>query len=212
MSEYNTKVYRKPGGNELVVASGGTITLETGAVVNGLSGALSGKLASGSFDLTAHVFGARQLASAETLSTGVGGIITSSADAPQLAHNSSVDMSLYLNYASAVVAAIQPISFSLPQDLSTAAGLTIELKGETVGTASAADAAQGFDIRCWSGVGDTEMGSTHPNFTSTPSWKGITIASGDLTTGLISWVLVPSAHANRPFKLYGARARYTRTS
>lgn len=211
---YNAKVYRTQGATAMVVASGGQIQIEAGGGITGLgaAGALPGKLASGSFDLTAHLFMGRNLASAETLATGVAPFLTASADAPQVALTSSGDQSMYLNYASAVVAGVKVLPFSLPQDLSTAAGLTIELKGETAGTASAADAAQGFDIRVWSGVGDTEMGATHPNFTTTPTWKGITVASGDLTTGMINVTLVPSAHANRAIRLYGMRARYTRTS
>ncbi|CAA2142753.1 hypothetical protein [Hyphomicrobium sp. ghe19] len=31
MSDANTKIYRKPGGNELVVAAGGKLTVEPGA-------------------------------------------------------------------------------------------------------------------------------------------------------------------------------------
>jgi len=33
MSDQNTKVYRKPGGNEMVVASGGKITVEAGGAI-----------------------------------------------------------------------------------------------------------------------------------------------------------------------------------
>ena len=215
MANYQTKVYRKQGGNEMVVASGGTLTLEAGAVMSGLglAGVLPGNLAQGTIPLGQHLFAARQLASAETLSTGVTAIITASADSPQLALTSSGDQSLYLNYASAVVSGIKLPPVAMPADIATAGGLTIELFGECVGTATAADAAMGFDVRCWSGIGDTEMGATHPNFTSTPSWKGITVASGDLNaTANLNITLVPSAHAGRALRLYDMRARYTRSS
>ena len=33
MSDQNTKVYRKPGGDEMVVASGGKITVEAGGTI-----------------------------------------------------------------------------------------------------------------------------------------------------------------------------------
>lgn len=33
MADQNTKVYKKPGGDELVVASGGKITIQTGGII-----------------------------------------------------------------------------------------------------------------------------------------------------------------------------------
>ncbi|MFC3206871.1 hypothetical protein [Aquamicrobium soli] len=33
MADQNTKVYRKPGGDEMVVASGGKITIQAGGVI-----------------------------------------------------------------------------------------------------------------------------------------------------------------------------------
>lgn len=38
MSDYNSKVYLKQGGDELVVESGGKITLKAGSQLNGPSG------------------------------------------------------------------------------------------------------------------------------------------------------------------------------
>ena len=40
---YQPKVYRKQGGNELVIASGGTLTVESGAIVS--NSAISGNVA-----------------------------------------------------------------------------------------------------------------------------------------------------------------------
>lgn len=225
-SHYVTNVYREPGGATMVVASGGSLRMEpgstfemaTGVTVKGLGANLPGQLASGQMDLSPYLFHAREVASGETFSSG------STATAaffygqlgpdttPVLNMTSSGDQSWYLNWASAVVDGIKLDPIVLPNDLSTAAGFTVELKGESIGTGTASDAAAGFDIRCWSGVGDTEMGSTHPNFTSTPSWKGITIASGDLTTGALNITLVPSAHANRAIRVYAMRGRYARSS
>ena len=201
---FNSKVYRKQGGAEQVVASGGTVTFEPGSTVAGFPY---------TYPLGPWLFSARQLASGETLTTGIGpAIITSSADNPQLGLTSSGDQSMYLSWASAQVAAIKLAPIAMPEGLSTAGGFVVELKGESIGTATAADAAAGFDIRCWSGVGDTEMGATHPNFTSSPSWKGVRIASGDITTGPLNVTLVPSAHAGRAIRLYDARIRFNRTS
>lgn len=221
-----TNVYREQGGATMVVASGGSLRFEagstfelaTGVTVKGLGANLPGNLASGTIDLNNHLFNARELASAETFASG------STAPAaffygqlgpdttPVLNLTASGDQSWYLSWVSGNVDAIKLNPIALPVDLSTAGGLTIELKGESIGTGTASDAAAAFDIRCWSGVGDAEMGASHPNFTSTPTWQGITIASGDLTTGLLNITLVPLTHAARALRLYGARARYVRSS
>jgi hypothetical protein len=218
-SEYVTKIYREPGGSTMVFASGGTLRFETGAVISGLAGALPGNLASGHLDLSPHLFHAREIASGETFTSGstaptaffygqLGPDTT-----PVLNLTSSGDQSWYLSWASAIVDAIKLDPIAVPSDLSTAGGLTIELNGECVGSATAADAAMGFDIRCWAGVGDTEMGATHPNFTTAPSWKGITLSSADVAPGdVLNVTLLPSAHAGRSLRLYGARARYARSS
>jgi hypothetical protein len=224
---YNTKVYREQGGATMVVASGGslrfeagsTMELATGVTIKGLGANLPGNLASGHMDLGPHLFHAREVASGETFASGstaptaffygqLGPDTT-----PVLNLTSSGDQSWYLSWASAIVDAIKLDPIAVPTDFSSAAGLTIELNGENIGSATAADAAMGFDIRCWAGVGDTEMGATHPNFTTAPTWKGITLSSADVAAGdVLNVTLVPSAHAGRALRLYGARARYARTS
>jgi hypothetical protein len=194
----------------LNVASG-TLVMATGQIK---AAALAGNLKNGYLALGPWLMAARQLASAETLATGVAPFITASAgDAPPLALTSSGDQSFYLNYASAVVAGIKLPPIAAPVDLSTADGMTFELYGESIGTGTASDAAAAFDIRVWSGIADTEMGSSHPNFTSTPSWQGITVASGDIVGGApFNITLVPLAHAGRAIRLYDMRGRYVRSS
>lgn len=192
----------------------GHLDLTSGSV------ALPGALGQGFIDLSPYIFGARQLASAEQFIAGSsaetafwGGILyggTATAGTPAMVLNSSVDQAFHLNYASAVVVAIKLPPIFMPGDMSTAGGLTIGLFGESVGTGTASDAAAGFDIRCWAGIGDTEMGATHPNFSSTPSLQTISIASGDLTTDVLNITLVPSAHAGRAIRLYGGRITYTK--
>ena len=207
---YNTKVYREQGGATMVVASGGAIRIEAGGTINGLTNGLPGNLASGSIDLGPYLFSARKMSSAENFATGALHITTTGN--PSLEVNSTVDGAGYLNWASADVTAIQLPPVDMPNDLATGGGLRIDLYGESVGTGTASDAAAGFDVRCWSGQGDTEMGATHPNFTSTPGYQTVAVASGDLTTGPLTIRLVPQAHAGRPFRLQGGRLRYTRSS
>ena len=125
--------------------------------------------------------------------------------------NSTIDHVWLLQWASAQVAAIATLPISLPNDMSTAGGLTIELFGETVGSASAADAQDCFNILARFGVGNASAaGTTHPNFTTTPSWKGITVASGSVTTDTLSIQLTPQTHANQQLNLYNMRASYTK--
>ena len=206
------------GGTVMTVASGSTFLLAGGHLDAG-AGRITqpGSLAIGYLDLCPHLFTARQLASGETVASGTsdpsaffGGVLMPDGVTPSLALLSSLDRISRLSWTSAQVAAIKLPPIAMPGDLATAGGLTIELYGESVGSGTASDAEAGFDIRCWADLGDTEMGATHPNFTTTPSYQGITLASGDVTTGVLNVILVPSAHAGRAINLYGMRARYTK--
>lgn len=226
---YQSKVYHEressaevvASGGKIRVESGGEINLESGGVFNGSSGQvnLPGSLAKGYIQLGPYLMGARQLASAENFIAGTsaesgfwGGMLIQGATAatPQMSLTSTGDQSFYLEWASAVVVGIKLPPIEMPGDMSTAGGITVNLYGETVGSASAADAKDAFDIRAWMGIGDTEMGATHPDFTSTPDYKSITLASGDVTTGVLNLTLVPEAHAARAIRLYGGRIDYTK--
>ncbi len=212
------KVQHASGSQNMIVASGSTFDLQ-GGTINAAAGRITmpGSLAIGYMDLSAHLFTARQLASGETLASGssapsafFGGLLMPDGVTPSLALLSTVDRISRLSWTSAQTAAIKLPPIAMPGDLATANGLTLQLYGESIGTGTASDAEAGFDIRCWADVGDTEMGATHPNFTSTPSYQGITLSSGDVTTGVLNVILVPSAHAGRAINLYGMRASYTK--
>ena len=182
---------------------------------------LPGTLQQGFIDLGPHLFAARNVASGETVASGsttptafFGGLLMPDGQ-PGLGMDSTANRRLRLNYASAVVAAIVLPSIAIPADLSTAGGLTLELYGETVGTASAADAIQAFTWTArfsalTSASTPADAGTTSPNFTSTPSWQGITIASGSVATNQLSITLTPQAHALRAINVFGMRARYTK--
>lgn len=229
---YNAKVYLEQGASALVVASGGSIRIEPGGAISGATAVgsfvfatgeisasdLAGNLTSGTLDLGPHLIAAREAASGETLTSGTsapgmfwGGILNVDTT-PSQTLLSSADQSLCWTWASGNSDGMKLPPIALPTDLSTAAGLNVDVFGESIGTGTASDAKSAFDIRCWSGVGDTEMGATHPDFTSTPTWRGITVASGDITTGPLNITLVPETHAGRGIRLLGARIRYTRSS
>lgn len=207
------RVYKTQGATGLVVTSGGQLDASAGSIV------LPGSLRKGYIDLSPYLMSARQLASAETLIAGTsaetafwGGMLINGATAgtPNLSLTSTGDQSLYLNWASAIVVGIKLPPIAMPGDMSTVDGLGVHLHGESVGSATAADAAAAFDIRAWMDIGDTEMGATHPNFTTTPNYASIKLASGDVSTGLLNLTLVPQAHAGRAIRLYGGRIDYTK--
>ena len=216
-----TRIYKEQHGGAdttMVVASGGTVRLEAGGHMDASAGRITmpGSLARGYINLGPNIFNARQAASGETISSGstaptlfFGGLLMPDG-APSLKMLSTADPILMLQWASAVVVPIALTPISMPGDMSTAGGLTIDLFGESVGTGTASDAISAFKINARMGVGDTEMGATHPNFTSTPSYQGITLASGDLTTNQLSIILTPQAHAGRAINLYGGRISYAK--
>jgi hypothetical protein len=196
------KVYVKQGATEQVIDAGGYFNAASGAVL------MPGSLAKGYIDLGPYIFQARKMASGETLTTASGSVIDP--DVGSVALTSTGDQSLYVGWASAAVNGIKLPPIAMPGDMSTAGGVTIGLYGETVGSASAADTKDALDIRCWMDVGDTEMGSTHPDFTSTPALRTITLTSANVSTGILNITLVPEAHAARAIRLYGGRIGYTK--
>lgn len=211
-------------------ASSGQLTLAANSTLAGLgkmdlSGAnitFPGTLARSYFDLGPHLWGARQLdASGELVASGstapaafFGGLLMPDG-APSLNGFSTANKISLLSWASANVVPIALPPIMMPADLATAGGLTLELYGETVGTASAADAIQAIAIAArfitLTSATAADVGSTHPNFSSTPAWQGITIASGSMNgSGLLSVRLTPQAHANRALNLYGMRGSYAK--
>lgn len=177
---------------------------------------LPGALSKGYIDIGPNIFYGRELASAEKMTSGTtaptyffGGLLLPDTT-PALNLLSTADPIMFLSYASAVVDAIALAPIAIPADLSTGSVMTIELLGESVGSGTASDAKSAFDIGARFGVGDTKVGTTHPDFTTTPTWKGVDIASGDLTTNQLNIILTPAAHAGRAINLYGGRISYTK--
>lgn len=179
--------------------------------------ALPGSLGRGYLNIGANLFGGRNAASNETIASGSsaptafwGGILMPDG-APALKFLSSGDKVWSLQYASAVVAAVAMLPIPMPNDMSTAGGLTVEFYGESVGTGTASDAKSCLTIVPHFGVGNTSgTPTTHPDFTSTPSWKGITIASGTVTTDSLTLTVYPAAHAGRAIYIYDARISYAK--
>lgn len=210
-----TGIYKKqigPGRDTtMVIDEGGNLDITSGSIT------LPGSLSIGYISLGAALFGARNMASGETLASGTtaptaffGGLLMPDGE-PSLGFNSTADHVWRMQWTSANVAAIATLPVALPNDMSTAGGFTIELFGESIGTGTASDAIAAVTILPRFGIGAASgAGSTHPNFTSTPSWQGITVASGTVTTDNLSIQLTPQAHAGRAIRLYDMRASYTK--
>ena len=189
----------------------GSLNMASGKVT------LPGSLGIGYINIGSNLFGGRNAASNETIASGTsaptafwGGLLMPDGQ-PAMKFVSSADKVFMLQWASAVVAAVALLPVSLPNDMSTAGGLTIEFFGETYGTGSATDAVDALNITPHFGIGgSTALGTTAPDFTSTPSWKGITVASGSVTTNDVSITVWPGAHALRGIQVYGGRISYTK--
>lgn len=179
---------------------------------------LPGSLANGYLSLGSALFSARTLASAENIASGstaptafFGGLLMPDGVSPAIKMNSTIDHVLVLQWTSAQVGAIITPPVALPDDLSTADGLTIELLGESIGTGTASDAKAAFTVLPSFGVATTSgTGTTHADFSSTPSWQSIAVASGSITTGQLTVQLTPEAHAARAISLFDMRVRYTK--
>ena len=206
---------------QITMQQGSTMTIAGGVNIASGNITMPGSLARGYIDLGPHLFGARVAASGETVASGsttptafFGGLLMPDG-APALKMDSTANRRLSLNYASAIVAALALPPIAMPADFSTAGGLTLEMYGETVGTASAADAIQAFTWEArfsalTSASTPADAGTTAPSFTSTPSWKGITIASGSVATNQLSVIITPQAHALRAINIFGMRASYAK--
>jgi hypothetical protein len=204
------KVYRTQGATAMVVASGGRITVEPGGAIAGLTVEIP---------LGAHLFGARELSSGENFASGTsaaamywGGFLDKDTT-PNLGIVSTADQTPYVQWASANVDGIRFPPVTLPQHVSSADGLTVEVYGESIGTGTASDAIAAVKINVWNGVGGANLGATHADFTSSPSWKTVSIASGSVVPNVpFNISLVPQAHAGRALRIYDARIRGKRSS
>ena len=196
-------------GTTMVFDADGALDLSAGKVT--FPTALQGYL-----DMGPYLWGARNLASAETLASGSsaptafwGGLLMPDGQ-PALKLTASNQQAAYLQWTSGNAAGIKLPPITMPVDFTTAGPLSIALYGEVVGTATAADAIQAITVKAYMGPTGTDVGTTHANFTSTPSFKAISIASGSLTTDTLNLTLVPQTHAARAINLYGGKITYTK--
>ena len=199
-----------PGRNATMgVDDGGTLDITSGKIQ------LPGSLGLGYMSLGRELFGARETASNEKLTSGTsaptyfwGGLLLPDTT-PSLDLLSTAIPIMRLQWVSGNVDSLALPPVALPQDMATAGGMTIGLYGETIGSASAQDATDALTVNAIFDLG-TDVGTTAPAFTSTPGWKSISISSANITTGTLNLRIFPQTHAAQAITLYNMRATYTK--
>ncbi len=99
----------------------------------------------------------------------------------------------------------------MPPDIDADKDITIHLVGEMSG---GADTTTSIDVHVFDSSGDTEMGGSTGNFTSTRTEFTVTISAADLTGHPLGWLsisLVPAgAHGTDTLQVSSAWIEYTR--
>ena len=207
-SGYSVGIFRRQGGNEMVVSSGSSFVVDAGGVftfngtLNASGGAvvLPGVLGRGYINLP--LGDAMEVSSADSLNP-----LTSGTNPLIGRINAGTDPKARIRWASGTGATdLVQWDVHLPPDVATAGGMTLNLYGEkTSGTSNALEA------RIFFGVGDTNAGSTVA-LTSSPANAAITIASGDIVANTPVAIIVGPQSVSGNVDLYGARLTYTRLS
>ena len=218
--EGQARVYRKQGATAQVIASGGTIEVQSGGIIDVTSGLIRmpANLAKGVIQL--DIFSARALSSAENflgasvsatggnLGNAIGGLLNVNST-PTLTMNSTVNNAAVLTWASGVQAAIAFPPVSIPMDFSSAGGLEMHFQAE-----HASDNASNnvLDLRFWANLNATEQGSTGATLTTVPADYTVTVSSAEVGSypGFWNLQVVPGTHTNNSVKVYSGFLRYTK--
>jgi hypothetical protein len=207
---YAPLVYKTNGGDKLVVASGGNITADSGAVVD-LSGAtltLPTNLARGFIPI--DIFSNRLLSSNAFLNTIEAGTADGNT-APSLARvNGATDKAARIVMAANTTDEIQFHPIPLPPDLDDAAPMTVHL---LAGKGTNTDTTNVIDVQAFFGLGDTECGGNTAAMNATAVTEySVTLAAADVPAhpNVLNISLVPGAHANDAIHIYAAWVEYNR--
>lgn len=209
---YRGNVYRKQGGNELVVASGGKITVESGGEIEFQSGSVNddqgGDRNKGFIPI--DIFSNRLLSTNAFLNTIEAGTADGNTG-PSLARvNGATDKAARLVMAANTTDEIQFHPVPLPPDLDDTAAMTVHL---LIGKGSNTDTAAVIDVQAFFGLGDTECGgNTAALATGDVTEYSVTLAAADVPAhpNVLTISLVPGAHANDAHHIYAAWIEYTR--
>lgn len=141
----------------------------------------------------------------------VGGILASDSAPALLRLNGATDKALAVTWATGNLDEAQFPPIPMPADLDETSDITIHL---LVKMSGGADTSTNFDVQVFDGIGDTEMGGSAGNFTSSLVEYVVTILAANISgnpTGFLNISLVPSgAHGTDTIQLVGAWGEYTK--
>lgn len=199
---YQPKVYRKQGGDEMVVASGGQITVEAGGVFS-----LPGDRGKGYIPI--GIMNARLLTTNAFLNTIEAGTPDGNT-APSLQRvNAATDKKARLIWAASAVDEIHLGDFAYPPDLDDAQPVTVHVLAAMAGAADTPVLAIGY----FEGLGDTNAGGNTAAVTGIALAEySVTIAAADVGAhpNAASITLTPAAHGTDALHIYGAWIEYVR--
>lgn len=201
-STYAPKVYRKQGGNEQVIASGGALTIESGGTFS-----LPGDMGKGFIPLP--LSDARELSSNATINAaGNGGLLASDTTPVFQRVNGATDKALRLNWAASNVDEIA-WSFAYPPDLDDAQPLEVHFLAAMAGASD----TPVLGVAYFEGVGDTNAGGNTAAVTGTSVAEySVSIAASDIgaAPNFASVSVVPAAHGTDILYVYAAWIEYSR--
>lgn len=222
-AESQARVYRKQGATAQVIASGGTLEVQAGGVIDVSSGSivLPANLKRGFAPL--NMFSARIMASGEnffdivvnttgaSLNASVGGMLHAGS-VPALQTGTTAARGSLISWASGQqqVVAFPPVP--IPPSFSSAGGLVIHAIAER-----ASDNASNnvLDFRFWANQNATNKGTTGSTMTSSPADYSITVSSAEAGGYPGTWQvhIVPGTHTNNAVRLFNAWLEFdTKTS
>jgi hypothetical protein len=203
---YQPKVHRKQGGNELVVKSGGRITIESGGILD-----LSASASLGKGIIPIDIAGARSLASNDIPNTAAappGGLLTLNTNPLLKRENAATDKALKIQWAAGNAAEIALPPVVYPPDLDDAAIVTVKMLAKMGGSTDTPTITVGF----FEGVGDTDAGGATGALSSSLAVVSRDIAAADIGAApkAASITLTPGAHATDVLDLYAVWLEYTK--
>jgi hypothetical protein len=203
---YATKVYKKQGGDEIVVTNGGRITVEAGGILD-----LSASSTLGKGIIPIDITAARSLATNDIPNTAAspsGGILTLNTSPLLKRENAATDKALRIQWAAGNAAEIALPPIVYPPDLDDAAVVTVKILAKSAGAADTPVITVGF----FEGVGDTNAGGATGAVTAAVSVISVVIAAADVGAApkSASITLIPGTHATDALDVYAVWVEYTR--
>lgn len=205
-ADYGARIQVRQGGNELIIGSGSSFSIDAGVTINGALATETIPIPLDSFRIISSTGG-------EMFSSANNGYL-SSASTPALNLASTTDRTARIAWSSGSVIGIQAPSILPPSNYTTATGLAINL---LIGKSASSGTGVTVDAQFWPGLGQTESGTVTGAITSTaPTLYSVAVGSSVMVSasngGSWTLALVPSTHDADQVYLYGVSLSYARQS